>query len=139
MQTVLTHYGGWHSGATGEDGFLNHVCHTGDGETHTGWGERFEHPTKTWACATHKQFTMQAVAVAIAKATWAWVRGKCEGALREVLGAGRGVQAGEVETPAMAAEAGRETRRGAERDEESDGCNEAQDSARVHVRVRNTH
>ena len=114
------------------------MCHTGDGETHTGWGERFEHPTKTWACATHKQFTMQAVAVAIAKATWAWVRGKCEEAMREVLGAGRGVQAGEVETPAMAAEAGRETRRGAESDEESDGCNEAQDSARVHVRVRNT-
>ena len=138
MQTVLTHYGGWHSGATGEDGFLNHVCHTGDGETHTGWGERFEHPTKTWACATHKQFTMQAVAVAVAKATWNWVRGKCEEAMREVLGAGRGVQAGEVETPAMAAEAGRETRRGAESDEESDGCNEAQDSARVHVRVRNT-
>ena len=58
---------------------------------------------------------MQAVVVAIAKATWAWVRGKCEEAMREVLGAGRGVQAGEVETPAMAAEAGRETRRGAER------------------------
>ena len=67
MQTVLTHYGGWHSGATGDDGFLNHVCHSGDGETHTGCGEIFEHPTKTWACATHKQFTMQAVAVAIAK------------------------------------------------------------------------
>ena len=62
--------------------------------------------------------------------------GKCEEAMREVLGAGRGVQAGEVETPAMAAEAGREMRRGAESDEESDGCNEAQDSARV--RVRNT-
>ena len=137
MQTVLTHYGGWHSGATGEDGFLNHVCHTGDGETHTGWGERFEHPTKTWACTMHKQFTMQAVAVAIAKATWAWVRGKCEEAMREVLGVGRGVQAGEVETPAMAAEAGRETRRGAESDEESDGCDGAQDSARV--RIRNTY
>jgi len=64
---IKTHYGGWHSGATGDDGFLNHVCHSGDGETHTGWGERFEHPTKTWACATHKQFTMQAVAVAIAE------------------------------------------------------------------------
>ena len=51
---------------------------SGDGETHTGWGERFEHPTKTWACATHKQFTMQAVAVAIAKATWEWVKGKSE-------------------------------------------------------------
>ena len=76
---------------------------------------------------------MQAVAVAIAKATWAWVRGKCEGAMREVLGAGRGVQAGEVETPAMAAEAGRETRRGVESDEESDGCNGAQDSARVQL------
>ena len=38
---------------------------------------------------------------------------------------------------AMAAEAGRETRRGAESDEESDGCDGAQDSARV--RVRNTY
>ena len=60
------------------------TCATrGGGESHTGWGERFEHPTKTWACATHKQFTMQAVAVAIAKATWT-----CEEAMREVLGAG---------------------------------------------------
>ena len=66
---------------------------------------------------------MQAVAVAIAKATWAWVRGKCEEAMREVLGAGRGVQAGEVETPAMADgsrggtrdEAGRGERRGERR------------------------
>ena len=57
--------------------------------------------------------------------------------MREVLGAGRGVQAGEVETPAMAAEAGRETRRGAESGEESDECDGAQDSARV--RVRNTY
>ena len=67
---------------------------------------------KMWACATHKQFTMQAVAVAIAKATWNWVsflRGKSEEAMREVLGAGRGVQAGEVETPAMAAGAQRHT------------------------------
>ena len=52
--------------------------------------------------------------------TWGisgWVRGKCEEAMREVLGAGRGVQAGKVETPAMAAEAQRETRLGAEGDE----------------------
>jgi hypothetical protein len=37
---------------------------------------------------------MQMVAVAIAKATWNWVRGKCEEAMRVrevlVLGAGRG-------------------------------------------------
>jgi hypothetical protein len=44
---------------------------------------------------------MQAVAVAIAKTTLAWVRGKSEEAMREMLGAGRGVQAGEVETPAI--------------------------------------
>jgi hypothetical protein len=50
--TLNTYYGGWHSGATGDDGFLSHVCHSGDGESHTGWRERFEHPTKTWACAT---------------------------------------------------------------------------------------
>ena len=38
-------------------------------QDYTYWGGKFEHPTKTWACATHKQFTVQAVAVAIAKAT----------------------------------------------------------------------
>jgi len=43
-----------------------------------------------------------------------------------VLGAGRGVQAGEVEAPAMAAEARRETRLGAEGDEEGDGGDGAQ-------------
>ena len=49
--------------------------------------------------------------------------------MREVLGAGRGVPAGEVEihVPAMAAEAGRETRQGAESDEESYGCDGTQD------------
>ena len=57
--------------------------------------------------------------------------GKCEEAMREVLGAGRGVQAGEIETPAMAAEARRETRLGAEGDEEGDGGDGAQDSERV--------
>jgi hypothetical protein len=71
---------------------------------------------------------MQAVAVAIAKATWNWVRGKSEEAMREVLGAGRGVQAGEVETPAMAAGARRATRQGAEGDKEGDGGDGAHDS-----------
>ena len=69
--------------------------------------------------------------------TWGisgWVRGKCEEAMREVLGAGRGVQAGEVETPAMAAEAQRETRLGAEGDEEGDGGDGAQDSERLGLR-----
>ena len=48
------------------------------------------------------------------------------------------MQAGEVEIPAMAAEAGRETWQGAESDEESDRCDGAQDCERVRVLVRNT-
>ena len=63
--------------------------------------------------------------MAIAKATLAWVKGKSEEAMREVLGAGRGVQrtgTGEVETPGDGGrEARRETRLGAEGDEEGDG------------------
>ena len=52
--------------------------------------------------------------------------------MREVLGAGRGVQAGEVdERPAMAAEARREWRQGAEGDEEGGGGDGAHDSERV--------
>ena len=74
---------------------------------------------------------MQAVAVAIVKATWSWVKGKSEEAMREVLGAGRGEQAGKVERPAMAAEERRETRQaGAEGDEEGDGGDRAHDSER---------
>jgi hypothetical protein len=46
--------------------------------------------------------------------------------MREVLGAGRDVLAGEAEIPAMAAEAGNETRQGAASDKESDGCDGAQ-------------
>ena len=51
--------------------------------------------------------------------------------MREVLGAGRGVQAGEVETPAMVAEA----RRARKSEEEGGGGDGAQDSERV----RNTY
>ena len=58
--------------------------------------------------------------------------------MREVLGAGRGVQAGEVETPAMAAEARREMRLGAEGDEEGDGCDGVQDDSE-RVGLRNTY
>jgi hypothetical protein len=52
------------------------------------------------------------------------------------LGAGRGVQAGEVEIPAMAAEAGRETRQGAASDEESDGCATGHKIATQHTKPK---
>jgi hypothetical protein len=52
------------------------------------------------ALLARQYYGHQAVAVAIAKATWAWVRGKCEEAMREVLGRGEAysVQAEKVET-----------------------------------------
>ena len=46
--------------------------------------------------------------------------------------------AGEVETPAMAAEARRETRLGAEGDEEGDGGDGVQDSERVRLGLNAT-
>jgi hypothetical protein len=58
----------------------------------------------------------------------AWAKGKSEEAMREVLGAGQGVQAGAVETPAMVAGARRATRQGAEGDEEGDGGDRVHDS-----------
>ena len=47
--------------------------------------ERFEHPGKTWASATHRQFSLQAVAVATANATYSWVESEARRVLREVL------------------------------------------------------
>ena len=46
------------------------------------------------------------------------------------------MQAGEVEIPAMAAEAERETRQGAASDEESDGCDGAQDCNTTYLAER---
>ena len=44
MQTVLTHYGGWHSGTTGDDGFLSHVCHSGGRRVPHGVGGEIRAP-----------------------------------------------------------------------------------------------
>jgi len=65
---------------------------------------------------------MQAVAVAIAKATWALGKREVRGGHGRGIGGGASVQAGEVETPARTAEARRETMLGAEGDEEGDEC-----------------
>jgi hypothetical protein len=36
---------------------------------HIRWDERFEHPVRTWASASHRAFTLQATGVAMANAT----------------------------------------------------------------------
>ena len=80
---ALSMYGGWHGG-TGE--VMARVGHTGDEEGHLSWEVRFEHPSRTWASVTHRQFTLQAVAVATAEATYTWVEENCRRVMREVLG-----------------------------------------------------
>ena len=37
---------------------------------HDAWDERFEHPARTWASASHRSFTLQATGVAMANATY---------------------------------------------------------------------
>ena len=59
--------------------------HSGDEEAHHSFQEQFEHPGKTWASVTHRQFSLQAVAVATVNATYRWVESEARRILREVL------------------------------------------------------
>ena len=63
------------------------VGHTGDEEAHHSFEERFEHPGKTWASVTHRQFSLQVLAVATVNATYRWVESEARRVLREVLNA----------------------------------------------------
>ena len=49
------------------------IGHTGDEESDYSFEERFDHRGKTWASTTHRQFSLQAVAVATVNATFDWV------------------------------------------------------------------
>ena len=78
--------GGWRS-PIGE--VMDLVGHTGDEEAHHSFEERFEHPGKTWASVTHRQFSLQAVAVATVNATYRWVESEARRVLRAARGAER--------------------------------------------------
>ena len=67
---ALAPYAGWHRGA---NGWFDRVTHSGDKEAHKSWEERFEHPARTWASVSHRQFTIQSVSVAMAEATYKWM------------------------------------------------------------------
>jgi hypothetical protein len=62
---TLTPYGGWHKEAKE---WTDRVAHTGDKVPHDAWDERFEHPARTWASASHRAF------VAMANATYMYTR-----------------------------------------------------------------
>ena len=53
-------YGGWHKEARE---WTDRVAHTGDKVPHDAWDERFEHPARTRASASHRAFTLQATGV----------------------------------------------------------------------------
>ena len=71
MCVCLSYLGGWRR-PIGE--VMDTVGHTGDEEDDYFFEERFDHPGKTWASATHRQFSLQAVAVATVNATYDWVK-----------------------------------------------------------------
>ena len=78
----LSYFGGWRS-SVGD--YTEMVGHTGDAEAADSHEERFDHPARTWASATHKQFSMQATAVATVNATYDWVASEAKRVMREVL------------------------------------------------------
>ncbi len=78
----LSYFGGWRS-PIGEA--MDVVGHTGDEESDYSFEERIDHRGKTWASTTHRQISLQAVAVATVNATFDWVASESKRVLREVL------------------------------------------------------
>ena len=48
--------------------------------------QRFEHPGRTWASATHRAFSFACVGAAMANETWKFVLAKSKQAMKQVLG-----------------------------------------------------
>ena len=100
VPVALTPYGGWHKGARE---WTSRTAHTGDSAAFYSWDERFEHPARTWASATHRAFTLQSVAVAMANATYEYVQAESDKAMRQVLGAKASARQETVTPPTAAA------------------------------------
>ena len=62
------------------------MAHTGDKEPHDAWDERFEHPARTWASASHRAF-LQATGVAMANATYKYMRENSRFEMMRAVGA----------------------------------------------------
>ena len=63
------------------------MAHTGDKVPHDAWDERFEHPARTWASASHRAFTLQATGVAMANATYMFMRENSRFEMMRAVGA----------------------------------------------------
>ena len=54
---------------------------------HDAWDEQFEHPARTWASASHRAFTLQATGVAMANATYKYMRENSRFEMMRAVGA----------------------------------------------------
>ena len=83
---ALTPYGGWHKEKGSAESWTRRTTHTGDGAGYYEFDQRFEHPGRTWASATHRAFTFACVGAAMANETWKFVQAKSKQAMKQVLG-----------------------------------------------------
>ena len=63
------------------------MAHTGDKVPHDAWDKRFEHPARPWASAWHRAFTLQATGVAMANATYMFMRENSRFEMMRAVGA----------------------------------------------------
>ena len=68
------------------ESWTRRTTHTGDGAGYYEFDQRFEHPGRTWASATHRAFTFACVGAAMANETWKFVQAKSKQAMKQVLG-----------------------------------------------------
>ena len=87
MPMALTPYGGWHKEDKDlAESWTRKTTHTGNGVGYFEFDQRFEHPGRTWASATHRAFSFACVGAAMANETWKFVQAKSKQAMKQVLG-----------------------------------------------------
>ena len=86
MAMALTPYGGWHGEKNSAESWTRRTTHTGDEVGYYEFDQRFEHPGRTWASATHRAFSFACVGAAMANETWKFVQAKSKQAMKQVLG-----------------------------------------------------
>ena len=87
MVMALTPCGGWHKEDKDlAESWARKTTHTGDGVGYYEFDQRFEHPGRTWASATHRAFSFACVGAAMANETWKFVQAKSKQAMKQVLG-----------------------------------------------------
>ena len=87
MPMAMTPYGGWHrEDKDSAESWTRRTTHTGDNVGYYEFDQRFEHPGRTWASATHRAFSFACVGAAMANETWKFVQAKSRQAAGDEAG-----------------------------------------------------